>query len=219
MKHILTFLLYLAGLLLCLILVKFSRAAVAVLPLFEEFGPDNITDLICAAVPFFTGILLEFLKSLRDKEQLRQEHEHQLAMQAKEFENSQKRQDEANKAVIAQIEKAHALELENQRLKWEREDQAAEEDRQRQRSAESARAYSTMVDAVSDYLNKHDLNFKTTAQKAIRAFLPHTAGSLRAAMLELENVITMSSAFDGPNPGRVLGLLKLIEDQLADDSP
>lgn len=218
MKYLVKYLPHAGSLLFSVLVVKLSRYAMSFLPFLSAFDADNTTDMICAIVPFFTGIAVEFFKARKEKELLRQEHEHQLAMQAKAFENDRKKQEEDHKAAIAEIEKNAALALENQRLAWAREDRAAEEAKRQKRLELFHSAYSSMTNDVSEYMNKHDVNFKTDAEKAIRNFLPHTHGELRGLVTELGAVISSSYAFTGPHPLKTSELLSLIEQHLPDQS-
>ena len=218
MKYLLKSLTYAGSLLFSFLTVKLSRYAASILPFLSTFDANNITDMICVIVPFFTGIAVEFFKSRKEKELLRQEHEHQLAMQAKTFENDWKKQEENHKAAIAEIEKNAALALEHQRLAWIREDQVAEEAKRRERLEDFRSAYSSMTDAVIDYINMQDVNYKTAAEKAVRNLLPHTQGELKKLVLKLGTLISNSDAFDGPHPQETRTLLHSIEQHLSNNS-
>lgn len=218
MKYLLKFLPYAGSLLFSYLAVKFSRYITSFLPFLSAFDADNITDMICAIVPFFAGITVEFFKAKKEKELLKEEHEHQLAMQTKEFENEQKQRDDAHEAAIAQMEANFALELENQRLIWEREDRKIKDSDQKERLESLNKAYTEMTDAVSEYINKHDVNFKTGAEKAIRRFRRYTNGTLYNQTDNLLSTISKSYAFDGPNKQEIDNHLRSIEQHLPDQS-
>lgn len=188
MKYLLKTFLYTGCLLLSFLSVRISKTVASLFPFISTFDADNITDILCAVIPFFTGVAVGFLNTKKEKTLMKQEHEHQLKIQAIEFEK--------------------------QKALWLREDRKAEDSEQKENLATLHTAYSKMVTAVGNFTNMHDVNYKTAAENAVRSFRSVTQGSLNDLANNLLSAISNSDAFDGPNKQDVETCLLSLEEKL-----
>ena len=84
----------------------------------------------------------------------------------------------------------------------------------KERSAQQQSAHANMVSAVTEYMSKHDVNYKTSAETAIRQFSYFADENTRHILTELDSIISKSDPFIGPKNQTVKTLLSRIEDSL-----
>ena len=84
----------------------------------------------------------------------------------------------------------------------------------KERIAQLHAAHANMVSAVTEYMSKHDVNYKTSAETAIRQFSYFADENTRHILTELDSIISKSDPFIGPKNQTVKTLLSRIEDSL-----
>ena len=114
--------------------------------------------------------------------------ERELAMQRAEFE-----------AAIKQKEKEFELASAQKQREWDHEKQLLESSYERVRSEQLQAAFNSMVTAVTNYMNMNDVNYKAAAEAEVRKFVSVADSGMMRYVNELDDIISRSDPFDGPN--------------------
>lgn len=95
---------------------------------------------------------------------------------------------------VAKIEAKN--EIQKLKMQFEHDDQVRQDESQETKEKEILRAFQSMTCAVTEYRNKHDVNYMTSAQASIQAFIGIAGTSPEVeALLQ---IIRDSDPFDGP---------------------
>lgn len=169
------------------LLTRAVRTGMLSLPFLSEMSANNITDIFCSLAACFGGAITETVKGRKE-----------LALQKQESDAEMARLKETHKAQIELIEKKSQLAVAEQQLAWERESRLQANTEERERRDRLSEAHAKMVSAVTDYLGKHDVNYKTAAVSSTRCLLAIAGPKLRDNLEFLLQVLTKSDPFDGP---------------------
>lgn len=181
--------------------------------------------VVTSFISFFAGIAVEHIRAKKEMELQEARHRdeiktlkenHTLEMESMEKDHALEMEAlEKNHALeMKAMEKDHALEMEKRQSQWEHEAQAMKEADERDRVARLQAAYERMVDAVIEYQNKHDVNFKSSAEAKTRAFLSLAGNELKPYVGRLARILSGSDPFDGPDRAAVDSALQQIEEYL-----
>lgn len=97
---------------------------------------------------------------------------------------------------IKKLKESHNNQLSQMREKYEM-------DLEQERVQRMDKFFLDMVTAVTEYLNCHNVDYKTRAEAACRVFSALAEGELATSSAKLARLIAASDAFDGPLKGPV----------------